>query len=164
MAALVISPLPGAGLLRRVVAFLRKLLSNRLFLKLAGIPTVVLEGRVIAVRAVPLGVARNLVPAILRCARSFSVMEINEALYDDFVVVLSLGLRLPASVIENLSIPLWQLAPVIERIAQVNGMPTVEAGRADLGKILAAMQSTGMDLSPGLPPTPVGHGSTSSNA
>lgn len=132
--------------------------------RLAGVPTVILEGRVIALRPVPLGIARRLVPAIIRCARSFSVWEINEALYDDFVIVLSLGLRLPARVIEQLDVPLWQLAPVIEHIGVVNGLPKVEAGGADLGKLAALMTSTGTNSSPTSSAPPAGPGSMSSNA
>ena len=164
MAALILTPLPGVGLPRRVFAWVRGLLSRRLLLRLAGVPVVQIEGRVIAVRPVPLGVAREMVPALLRCARSFSAWEIDEALYEDFIVVLSRGLRVPRPVVESWTVPLWQLAPVIERIAQINGLPTVEAGRADLGKLLATMLSTGTGSSPGSSAAPAGPGSTSSNA
>lgn len=165
MAAIVITPLPGVGIHRRLFAWLRRLLSRRLLLRLAGIPTVILEGKVLAVRPVPIAAARHLVPAIIRCARSFSAWEINEALYDDFVVVLSYGLGISPQAVEKLTIPLWQLAPVVEQIAQVNGLPTVEAGRSDLGKFLGAMNpSTGTPSSPGSSPAPDGHGSTLSNA
>lgn len=164
MAVLTVSPLPGAGLPRRLCAWARGLFSRRVLLRLAGIPAVQIEGRVIALRPVPLGVTRDMVPALIRCARSFTAWEIDETLYDDFVIVLSLGLRLPKKTVESFTVPLWQLVPVIERLAQINGLPTVEAGRADLGKWLAAMTSTGTDLSPGSSPTPAGPGSTSSNA
>lgn len=162
--ALTVAPLPGAGLHRRILAGLRRLLSRRLLLRLAGIPCVQIEGRVVALRPVPLGVARDMVPALIRCARSFSAWEIDERLYDDFVVVLSLGLRLPRPAVEAITVPLWQLAPVVERIAQVNGLPTVEAGGADLGKLLAAMTSTGTGSSPASSAPPAGPGNTSSNA
>ncbi len=164
MTALVVSPLPGVGLPRRVLAWGRGLFSRRALLRLAGIPVVQIEGRVIALRPVPLGIARDMVPALIRCARSFSAWEIDEALYNDFVTVLSLGLRLPKHAVESFAVPLWQLAPVVEQLAQVNGLPTMEAGRADLGKLLAAMTSTGTVSSPGLSATPAGPGSTSSNA
>lgn len=155
----------GAGFLPRLVARLRRLLARRLLLKLAGVETVMLEGRVIALRPVPLGVARYMIPALIRCTRSFSSWDISEALYADFVTVLALGLRLPPATVENLRTPLWELAPLIERIAHTNGLPTMEAGRADLGKILATlMNSTGPDSSRGSPATPAGPGTTSSNA
>ena len=105
-----------------------------------------------------------MVPALLRCAKSIAVWEIDEKLYDDFVVTLALGLGVPAKRIERLQVPLWQLAPVVELIARVNGFPEVEAGRADLGKLMAAMTSTGTSSSPASSPTPAGPGSTSSNA
>ena len=146
---LIVSPLPGAGVPRRLSAWARGIVSRRVLLALAGIPAVQIEGRVIALRPVPLGVARDMVPALIRCARSFSVLEVSEALYDDFTTVLSLGLRLPKKKVESFYIPLWQLAPVVERIAEINGLPTVEAGRADLGKFLSAIASTGRDSSPG---------------
>jgi hypothetical protein len=164
MAVLTVSPLPGVGFPRRLAAWVRGLFSRRMLLRLAGIPAVQIEGRVIALRPVPLGVARNMVPALIRCARSFTAWDIDETLYDDFVIVLSLGLRLPKKTVESFTVPLWQLAPVVERLAQINGLPTVEAGRADLGKWLAAMTSTGTPSSPGSSPTPAGLGSTSSNA
>lgn len=161
MAAVVISPLPGAGLFVKLAAWMRGLLSRRLLLRLAGIDSVVLEGRVHVLRAVPLGVARELVPAILRCSRRFAALEIDEALYDDFVIVLALGLGAPPRQIERLSVPLWQLGPVIEAIARVNGLPKVE-GDANLGKLLAALtQSTGTNSTPSSSAPPVGPGNTS---
>lgn len=165
MAALVIAPPPGAGFLPRLAAFSRRIVSRRVLLRLAGIETVTLEGRVCILRAVPLGIARDLVPALLRCSRSFAAWDISEALYTDFVTVLALGLQLPIATVEKITIPLWELAPVIERIARINGLPTMEAGRSDLGKILATlMNSTGTTSSRGLSAVPDGPGSTSSNA
>jgi len=163
--ALAIQPLPGAGLLHRLGARCQSLLSRRLLLRLAGIPTVSLEGRVYAVRAVPLGIARELVPALLRCSRRFAEWQIDEGLYDDFLKVLALGLNASPKVIDRLTVPLWDLAPVVEQIALVNGLPMLEAGRSDLGKLLAAMMpSTGTPWSPGSSPVPAGPGGTSSNA
>ena len=162
MSTLVIAPLPGVGLGRRLWCALRGLFSRRTLLTLSGVRSVQLEGQVIAVRPVPLGVARNMVPALLRCAKSIAVWELDEQLYDDFVVTLSLGLGVPAKRIEQLNVPLWQLAPVVELIARVNGFP--EAGRAELGKLMAMMTSTGTPSSPAFAPTPDGPGSTSSNA
>lgn len=161
MAALVISPLPGAGRVTRLSAMLRGLLSRRLLLKLAGVDCVVLQGRVHVLRAVPLGVARELVPAIIRCSRRFAAWEIDESLYDDLVKVLALGLGTAPRDIERLTIPLWDLAPVIERIARVNGLPVLEAG-ADSGKLLAAlMTSTGTSSMPSSSAPPAGPGTTS---
>ena len=164
MAVLTVSPLPGVGLPRRLSAWVRGLFSRRVLLRLAGIPAVQIEGRVIALRPVPLGVARDMVPALLRSAKSFTAWEIDEGLYDDFVTVLSLGLRLPRKVVESFDVPLWQLAPVVEQLAQINGLPTVEVGKTDLGKMLQAMGLIGTPSSPGSSPTPAGPGSTSSNA
>lgn len=163
MAALVVSPLPGAGLTVRLAARVRGLLSRRLLLRLIGVESVMLQGRVHVLRAVPLGVARELVPAIIRCSRKFAAWDIDEALYDDLVKVLSLGLRTTPREIERLAVPLWELAPVIERIARVNGMPVLEAG-ADMGKILAAlMTSTGTSSTPSSSAPPAGPGNTSIN-
>lgn len=164
MSTLVVSPLPGVGIGRRLWCALRGLVSRRVLLTLSGVRSVQLEGQVIAVRPVPLGVARDMVPALLRCAKSIAVWEIDEKLYDDFVVTLSLGLGVPAKRIERLQVPLWQLAPVVELIARVNGFPEVEAGRADPGKLMAMMTSTGTPSSPPFAPTPAGPGSTSNDA
>jgi hypothetical protein len=164
MTSLVISPLPGAGLTARLAARVRGLLSRRLLLRLVGIESVMLEGRVHVLRAVPLGVARELVPAIIRCSRRFAGWEIDEGLYDDLVKVLALGLGTTAREIERLTVPLWDLAPVIERIARVNGMPVMEAG-TDLGKALAAlMNSTGTGSTPFSSAPPAGPGTTSTPA
>jgi len=161
MAAIALSPLPGAGLGPRAAAWARGLLSRRVLLRLAGVEAVVLEGRTYAVRPVPLGVARELVPAIIRCARRFAAWEIDDVLYDDFVTVLALGLGAPRSTIEHLTIPLWDLAPVLDRIARVNALPVVEAG-TDPGKLLAAlMTSTGTSSTPSSSAPPVGPGTTS---
>lgn len=156
-----LSPLPGAGVAVRLAAWSRGLLSRRLLLRLVGIEAVVLEGRTYAVRAVPLGVARELVPAIIRCARRFAAWEIDDTLYVDFVTVLALGLGVPRRTIERLTIPLWDLAPVLDRIARVNALPVLEAG-TDPGKLLAALMiSTGTSSTPSSSAPPVGPGTTS---
>lgn len=160
-ASIVLAPLAGAGHRLRLSAWMRGWLSRRLLLRLAGVEAVVLEGRTYAVRAVPLGVARTLVPAIIRCARRFAAWEIDDTLYEDFVTVLALGLGAPRRAIERLTIPLWDLAPVIDRIARVNGLPVLEAG-TDPGKLLAAlMTSTGTSSTPSSSAPPGGPGTTS---
>lgn len=162
--AIDLPPAPGAGYRRRFMAWLRGRFSRRALLKLTGVRTVTLEGHVYAVRAVPLGVARDLVPAILRASRKFAAWEIDDALYADMVTVLSLGLNAAPQTIENLSVPLWQLAPVIDCIARANGLPVLEAG-SDVGKLLATlMQSTGMGSMPPSSAPLDGRGSTSTNA
>lgn len=163
-AAVVVRPLPGAGYLPRLAAFARGLLSRRLLLRLAGVDTVVLAGRVLPVRAVPLGVARELVPAIVRCSKAFASWEFSEALYDDIVKVLALGLNVPVHQIESLTVSLFDLAPVVERIARVNGLPVLEAGSTDMGKLLALMTQTGTNSMPGSSAPPDGPGTTSTDA
>lgn len=164
MSAIVIRPLAGSGHFVRLAAFVRGLLSRRLLLKLAGVDTVVLAGAVHAVWPVPLGVARELVPAIVRCSRAFAAWEFSEALYDDIVKVLALGLDVPAARIEALTVSLFDLAPVVERIARVNGLPVLEAGSSDMGKLLAALTQTGTNSMPGSSAPLDGPGSTSTNA
>jgi hypothetical protein len=164
MRAIVIRPLAGAGYLVRLSALARGLLSRRVLLKLAGVDTVVLAGRVHAVRPVPLGVARELVPAIVRCSKAFAAWEFSEALYDDIVKVLALGLAVPVARIEALTVSLFDLAPVVERIARVNGLPVLEAGSSDMGKLLVALTRTGTNSMPGSSAPPDGPGSTSTNA
>lgn len=160
-ASIVLSPLPGAGVAVRFRAWVRGLFSRRVLLRLAGVEAVVLEGRTYAVRAVPLGVARELVPAIIRCARRFSAWQIDDDLYEDFVTVLVLGLGAPRRAIEQLAIPLWDLTPVLDRIARVNALPVLEAG-ADPGKLLAAlMTSIGTNSMPSSSAPPDGPGTTS---
>jgi len=165
MTSIALAPAAAAGFAPRLRARLRGLWSRRLLLRLAGIPSVVLEGRVYAVRAVPLGVARQLVPALLRCSRRFAAWQIDEDLYDDMVRVLALGLGASPAVIERLTVPLWELGPVIECIAIANGLPRMEAGGADLGKLMAllATTSTGTSSTPSSPAPPAGPGSTSTN-
>jgi hypothetical protein len=164
MAAIVVRPLPGAGYLPRLLALVRGLVSRRLLLRLVGVETVVLAGRVLPVRAVPLGVARELVPAIVRCSKAFAAWEFSEALYDDMVKVLALGLNVPAARIEALTVSLFDLAPVVERIARINGMPVLEAGSSDMGKLVALMTQTGMNSTPGSSAPPDGLGNTLTDA
>lgn len=164
MAAIVIRPLAGAGYLVRLSALVRGLLSRRVLLKLAGVDTVVLAGRVHAVRPVPLGVARELVPAIVRCSQSFVKWDVSEGLYDDLVQALALGLRVPKRDIEALTVSLWDLTQVLDLIARVNGLQVMEAGRTELGKHLEALTPTGTNSSPGSSAPPAGPGSTSTNA
>lgn len=163
-ASIVIRPLPGAGYLPRLSAFVRGIFSRRLLLRLAGVDTVILAGRVLPVRAVPLGIARELVPAIVRCSKAFASWEFSEALYDDIVKVLALGLNVPTHHIESLTVSLFDLAPVVERIARVNGLPVLEAGSHDMGKLLAALTQTGKNSTPGSSPPPAGPGSISTHA
>ena len=137
-APVIINPAPGAGWGVRLAARVRGLLSRRMLYRLLGVPTVVLQGRVYAVRAVPLGIARDLVPALLRCSRLFARWDLSEALYDDLVRVLALGLGAAPRDIERLSVPLWDLAPVVELIAKANGLPVVEAGQ--LGELAALVR------------------------
>lgn len=164
MSAIVIRPLPGAGVFVSIAAFARSVFSRRVLLKLAGIDTVVLCGRVYPVRAVPLGVARELVPAIVRASQAFVRMNIDDDLYADIVKTLSLGLGASAREIEACPVSLWDLAPVIDLIARVNGLQVMEAGRADLGKILEVLAQTGTSSTPGSSAPPDGHGSTSIDA
>lgn len=161
MAATIIYPLPGVGLHVRLMAWLRGLMSRRLLLRLAGLDHVMLEGRVYVLRAVPLKVARELVPAMIRCSRRFVGAEIDEALYDDMVTVLALGLGTTPRTIERLTVPLWCLAPVLDAIAKANGIPVMEAG-ADPGKFQAAQtKSTGTSSTPLSSAVPGGPGITS---
>lgn len=165
MGAVVLTPLPAAGYGTRAVAWLRQRFSRRLALRLLGIPYVVLEGRVYPVRAVPFGVARELVPALLRCSRRFAAWQIDEALYADMVLVLSRGLGTTPAVIDRLTVPLWELGPVVEAIARANGLPQMEAGEANLGKFLEALtKSTGTNSAPSSSAPPAGPGSMSTNA
>ncbi len=164
MSAIVIYPLPGAGYLSRLGAFGRRLFSRRLLLRMVGIDHVVLAGRVLAVRPVPLGIARELVPAIVRCSKAFAAWEFSEALYDDMIKVLALGLNLPAKRIEALTVSLFDLAPIVERIARANGLPVLEAGSSDMGKLLAALTQTGTNSMPGSSAPPAGPGSISTYA
>lgn len=161
MGSIVLSPLSGSGRLTRIAAWARRMASRRLLLRLAGVDSVVLQGRVYAVRPVPLGVARDLVPAMVRCSRRFAEWDIDEALYDDMVRVLSLGLRAKQADVESLSIALWDLAPVIESIARANGMPLLESG-ADAGKWMGVL--TGTNSMPGSSAAPDGPGKPSTAA
>ena len=160
----VVSPIAGAGRMTRLAAMARGVLSRRLLLRLNGVDTVVLAGHVHAVRPVPLGVAREMVPAIVRCSRAFAAWQFDEALYDDMIKVLALGLNAPARRIEALTVSLFDLAPVVERIARVNGLPVLEAGSHDMGKLVAALTQTGTSSTPGSSAPPAGHGNTSTDA
>lgn len=164
MAALVVVPiLPGAGYFARAGAFLRGWFSRRLLLSLIGVDAVVLAGHVFAVRARPLGIDRELVPALVRCSQAFVRIEITDELYADIVKALALGLNVSARTIEALPVSLWELAPVLDLIARVNGLQMVEAGRSDLGKILKALEQIGMNSIPESSAPPAGPGNTSTN-
>lgn len=159
MGTLIIAPLPGVGFARRLWCLLRGLVSRRALFALVGVPCVQIEGQAFAVRPVPLGVARDMVPALLRCSQHFAQWDISEALYDDLVTVLALGLGARRADVAGLAVPLWELGPVVELIAKVNGMPVVEAG--NLGELLALTKSTGTRSSPASSVPPAGPSSTS---
>lgn len=159
--SIAVAPLPGAGFRARSAAWLRRVVSRRALLRLAGLDSVMLEGRVYVVRAVPLGTARSLVPAIIRCGRKFAAWEIDESIYDDLVTVLALGLGADRRAITRLTVPLWDLAPVVDRIARVNALPVVEAGALP-GKLLEALTtSIGTNSMPASSVPPGGPGTTS---
>lgn len=163
MPALVIHPLPGAGYLIRLWAFLRGLFSRRVLLRLAGVPSVVLCGRAYAVRPVPLCQARELVPALVRCGKSFAAWDFNEALFDDVVKVLSLGLGAPQKQIESLPVSLFAIAPVVDLIAKTNGLLVLEAGSQDMGKLVEALTRIGTNSTLPSSALPAGPGSTSTS-
>lgn len=162
MAPIIIRPLPGAGFGVRLVAWLRGLSVRRVLRRITGAETVVLQGRVCLVRARPLGVCRDLVPALVRCSRSFAGWQVDEALYEDLVTVIALGLDVPREYVERLSVPLWELTPVVDRIARVNGLLAMEAGSAAMGELLRAMTIlTGTNTAPSSSAPPAGAGHTS---
>lgn len=161
MAALVVKPLAGARLGAHLLAWVRAWLSARVLWRLVGVEVVVLQGRVCVLRAVPLGVARQLVPGLIRCGQAFAKSDLSDALYDDLVLVLALGLGLEKRAVEALTVSLWDLVPVLDRIARVNGLQVMEAGRADLGKLLEAVSRIGTNSMPGSSAPPAGPGSTS---
>lgn len=167
MAAINIAPLRGAGYVARIGAFLRlSLCLRRGMLRGLGYESVVLEGRVYRVRAVPLGKARYLVPALIRCAQGFVESRFDdESLYDDLINVLALGLGVPSTKVEAMDIPIWDLAPVIDCIARVNGLAAnEEAGKSDPGKFKFSrllMVFTGTSFTQRSFHRPVGPGTTS---
>lgn len=161
MTATIVKVLPAARIGAKLIARLRALQSCRrlhsLCARTIGAEVVVLAGRVHRVHAVPLSVARELVPAIVRCSQRFSAFEVDESLFDDLIKVLSLGLGVSPGAIERLSVSLWEVAPVIGAIAKANGLPMVEAGSADMGKFLAAMAATETSIGmPSMPPSSAG--------
>lgn len=159
---LVVHPLPSAGLLIRFTSFLRSMISLRVFFRLAGHEVVVLQGRVLPVRPVPLNVAREMMPAIVRCSEAFVTWNVSEELFDDLIKVLSLGLGVKPRYIESLTVSFWDLARVLDVIARVNGLQVVEAGKTDLGKLM--VEWSGMNSMPGSSAQPDGPGSTSTSA
>ena len=160
MSTIAVRMLPGTGIASRAAVLLRRIFSRRALLRLSGVTVVTLAGRVYPVRPVPLRVARDLVPAIVRASKAFAAWEFNEALFDDIVRVLALGLGASHKQIESLPVSLFELAPVIEAIAKINGLPVVEAGRADLGKLLAAL-NTGTNSTQESSAPPAGPGAPS---
>lgn len=164
MADLVVNPLPGCGHFVRLGTFSRRLFSRRLLLRLSGTPSVMLAGRVYAVRPVPLGVARELVPALVRCGKAFAAWDFSEALFDDVVKVLALGLGASSRHIEALPVSLYQIAPVVDLIAKTNGLLVLEAGSHDMGKLVEALIRTGTNSMPSSSAPPAGPGSMSTDA
>lgn len=124
-APVVIAPSVGAGWPVRVAARVRRLFSRRVLLRLAGVPTVVLQGHVYAVRAVPLGVARDMVPALLRCSRILGEQHRSIELSEDFIVVLLHGLRVNQSEFKSFKLSIDEQRHVLDEIAWVNGIPVI---------------------------------------
>jgi hypothetical protein len=163
MTTVIVRPLPGAPLLVRIAAWLRGLFAIRFMMRLVGVECVVLEGRVYALRARPLRVMRELMPAIVRSSQRFASLQIDEALFDDIIKVVALGLNVQMRTVERLSVPLWDLALVVDRIARVNGLQ-VSDDYADMGKVAAAlMASIGTASMPTSSAPPDGPGITSTN-
>lgn len=161
MTALVINPLPAAGNGVRFWAALRGFIARRLVPRLRGVELAHIQGRAIPLQARPLGVARELIPAILRCSEALLAGRIDDAFYGDLVLALALGLNLPPRVIESWAVSLWDLARLLDAIARVNGLQAAEGGD-DLGKFLAVLNGT--NSTPPSSPPPAGAGSTSTNA
>lgn len=145
--------------LQRLPALLWGLFYLPLRLKNAGADQVILYGRPHTVLPRPLGVARQLVPLLLRCSQRFAEGEVTEALYDDLILILSLGLGVKARYVESFPISISDLARIYELIARVNGLSR-EEGTA-LGGVAALAILTGMSSMPGSSAPPAGPGTTS---
>lgn len=161
MSALVIQALPGAGLWVRLSSAVRGLVS-RLAPRISGVERIVIQGRALPLKAQPLGVARELIPAIIRCSEGLVAARIDDAFYADLVLVLAIGLALPPKTVEGFSISLWDCMRVLDAIARVNGLQAAEGSGEDLGKLLAVLSGT--NSTPRSSPPLAGAGSTSTNA
>jgi hypothetical protein len=99
---------------------------------------VVLAGKRYVARVVPFGVARQLVPALIRASQAIGDGRIDDdAVYADVVTVLHLGLGIPRWRISRLDCDLTELPAVFERVGIANGLVPKE-GTGPVGKLLAA--------------------------
>lgn len=113
---------------------------------------IVLGTRTLAVRAIPLGKLRRLVPAFNRAGKAFAFGSADDAAFDDIFAILSEATELPVADIEAIPGTWPEIMAAIETVADVCGLkPKKEEGAPDAGE---ARPGPSPASTPGTPSTP----------
>lgn len=130
--------------------------------------TITLGTTAIPVPPIPLGRVRKLPVVCNRVYAAFAVNVLDDAVSNDIVLILSLGLGLPVEELDAMPATFDQLKDAIDVIVDVAGLkPKGGAGAVPPGEALppaAILTAGGMTTTPTSSPAPAGPGTTSTSA
>ena len=120
-------------------------------------PVITLGQRTLAVRPLPLGKLRRLVPAFNRAGRAFALGSADDAAFDDVFAILSEATELPVKDIEAIPGTWQQLMAAIDTVAGVCGLKKPDderQGAPDAGEARPGASASPASTTPGTPSTP----------
>jgi len=89
--------------------------------------TIVIGGQAVAVKPMPLGTLRKVLPAFNRVGAAFKQGAVDEAVFDDCVTIIAAGIGKSAEEVEQMPMSFDELPRVLEVIAGVAGLKPAEA-------------------------------------
>jgi hypothetical protein len=84
--------------------------------------TIVIGGQTVAVKPIPLGVLRKVVPAFNRVGVTFASGAVDEAVISDCVFIIAAGIGKPVEEVEQMPMGFDELPAALEVIAEVAGL------------------------------------------
>lgn len=95
--------------------------------------TIVIGGQKIAVKPIPLGLLRKVVPAFNRVGAAFAAGAVGEDVIGDCVVIIAAGIGKAPEEVEQMPMGFDELPQALEVIAEVAGLKPSEAQPGELG-------------------------------
>lgn len=89
--------------------------------------TIVIGGQKIAVKPIPLGLLRKVVPAFNRVGAAFASGAVDERVIEDCEVIISAGIGKPVEEVTQMPMGFDELPRALEVIAEVAGLKPAEA-------------------------------------
>lgn len=89
--------------------------------------TIVIGGQTVAVKPIPLGMLRKVVPAFNRVGSAFAKGAMDESIIGDCVVIIAAGIGKPVEEVEQMPMGFDEIPLALEVIAEVAGLKPAEA-------------------------------------